>query len=148
MKKIKYPVYRSAIDFYVVFPFLIVVGAIPTVWLLPSVFPSPFWLNIAMTCLLGLVLIFLFWCVCSTYYVITETCVVVKMGLLKRRIAFESIKEIKTGKSVLPSYALGFRRVYICFSKGIFGRIEVSPKEQEEFVNELESKIKVYKENA
>lgn len=147
MKQFKYKVYRSSVDFIALFPYLFVFGAIAMVWLVPGLTQTSLAFKIAMTCFLGLAILVLLWCLFSTYYVITDTCVIIKFGPLKRRVGFESIKEVKQGTSLMISCSNSISRVFLCFGKGVFKRVEISPANEEEFVCELQEKIKQFKEN-
>lgn len=150
MKKIKYKKYRSKIGIFVPLIYLVIVGVYLLIWLLPNKYLG-MEINITgrivSSCCFGLLAICLIWATFSTYYVITPTSVVCVFGPLKTRVALKNIVEVKEGISFFSAPALSCKRIYLQTGKTVFKRTEVSPKEKEEFLEQLNNAILTAKEN-
>jgi hypothetical protein len=75
----------------------------------------------------------------TTYYVITDdNYLIVKSGLLiNKKISIQDITSIKESNSILSSPALSFDRIEIKYKDGA---ILISPKEKENFIQELKTR--------
>ena len=91
----------------------------------------------AIFCLLLSIFILPIWV--STYYVLGENELIVKSGFIKQRIVYSSIKNIKESKNPLASAALSLDRIEIIF--GVGGVVLISPKNKQEFLQQLEQRI-------
>lgn len=148
MKETKYKKYRSKIGLVVPLVLIVLTCAILLVWLLPYTTSNndSHVMRIVVTCLIGVLSLIFIWSSFSTYYVITDVSVIAVSGPMKARVRFCNITEIKEGKSLISSLALSIDRVYICYGKGILRRLEVSPKDKQAFIEELNSKLNSYRE--
>lgn len=87
---------------------------------------------------LGIVLCFLFivFISKSTRYIIAENQLIVKcMFIVNDRIEISKIRKIEKTNSVLSSPALSLDRIAIKFNK--FDEVYISPKERQNFLNDL-----------
>ena len=91
--------------------------------------------------LINLILIVPVWA--GTYYVLDEHELRVKCGVGKPlKILYRSIGGIRETKSALASPALSLDRVEIVY--GRYGRVLVSPRDKQEFMRRLDSKIDIH----
>ena len=74
----------------------------------------------------------------NTRYKIEGNQLQIKYGPIKKSIAIQEIKSIRRTKNPFVAPALSMNRVEINYGK--YNTIQVSPKEIEEFVNELQNK--------
>ena len=140
MEKKQNKKYKSKIGIQVYLTYLIFIGIYLIIWLAPPiVFEGVLACKIVSTVATSVFLIFITITFFNTYYVVTDTHVLVVSGLIKKRVFFEQIDEVKIGKSFfnLNSFALSFRKVKLITGKGLLNRIEISPKEEQEFLDEL-----------
>lgn len=87
---------------------------------------------------LGIVLCFLFivFISKSTRYIIAENQLIVKcMFIVNDRIEISKIRKIEKTNSILSSPALSLDRIAIKFNK--FDEVYISPKERQNFLNDL-----------
>jgi len=71
-------------------------------------------------------------------YTLTETQLVVRSGLVRRRIAYRNITAVEPSRSLWAAPALSLRRVKVSFS----GRFQlVSPRERERFIDDLQRRV-------
>jgi hypothetical protein len=74
-----------------------------------------------------------------TYYKLEDTALHVKCGLcINRRIAYNDIKTVFETRDPSASAGLSLDRVSINYSKG---EILISPKNKQEFLNQLKAKM-------
>lgn len=139
--------YKSRIGIVVPLIYLFVVAALLVVWLVPFDDEGNLF-RILATCALGFVFFIFTWALFSTYYVLKENCLICVSGPFKIRVRYVDITDITEGFSLLSSFALSGRRVFINRGRNILRRVDISPKEseKEEFINELSIKIKNSKE--
>lgn len=151
MNEIKFKKYKSKVGIFVPIIYLLLIGIFLLIWLLPSKYLG-MEINltgrIISTCCFGLFAISLIWATFSTYYIITPTSVVCVFGPLKTRVPLKRIVSVKEGKSFFyAAPALSMDRVFLQTGRTSFARTDVSPKEKEEFINELNQAIGKAKEN-
>ena len=140
MEKNQYKKYKSKIGLQVYLTYLLFVGFYLVIWLAPPIiFESLLVYKIISTATITLLLVFFTFTFFNTYYVIADTYVLAVSGFMKKRILFDQIEEVKVGKGFfnLNSFALSIRKIKIIAGKGILNRIEVSPKNEQEFLDEL-----------
>jgi hypothetical protein len=71
-------------------------------------------------------------------YTLTETQLIVRSGLVRRRIAYRNITAVEPSSSPWAAPALSLRRVKVSFS----GRFQlVSPRERERFIDDLQRRV-------
>lgn len=144
MKKLKFKKYRGKIGILAPFMILLIVGAFLLIWLLPrDETATTFGLKIASTCLLGIVAIILLWCIFWNYYVITDVSIINVSGPFTSRIRLNEITKIKEKFGIFSSFCFSIDRLAIYTGNGMIKRFDVSPKNKEDFINELTSKIDV-----
>lgn len=144
MKKTEIKKYRSKVGIVVPLLYLFVAAASLIVWLVPN--SGALTLQIVATCFLAVVFIGITWICFSTYYQITDRCLICVCGPFKTRALYKDITDVTEGFSLLFSYALTGQRIFINRGRSILRRIDVSPKEKQDFLNELSTKIKHYRE--
>ena len=115
------------------------------IWAIPSK-NNELIFKIVPTCILIVILILFTWAVFSTYYVLTDKCLICFSGPLKIRVLYQDITDITEGISLLSSFSLSAKRIFINRGRNILRRVDVSPKEKEEFLEELTLKIQKSKE--
>lgn len=137
--------YKSKIGIVVpiVYSVLIICGLI--IWLVPAK-TNDLLYKIIGSCILALVLIFFTWAVFSTYYVLTDTCLICVSGPFKTRALYKDITDVTEGFSLLSSFSLSANRIFINRGRNILRRVDVSPKEKQEFLDELTIKMNKAKE--
>ena len=137
--------YKSKIGIVVpiVYSVFIICGLI--IWLVPAKTDDLLY-KIIGSCILALVLIFFTWAVFSTYYVLTDTCLICVSGPLKTRALYKDITDVTEGFSLLSSFSLSANRIFINRGRNILRRVDVSPKEKQEFLDELTIKMNKAKE--
>lgn len=145
MKKLKYKKFKGKIGLIVPLVLLVLTGAFLMIWLLPKGVGASdsLGVRIASTCLLGIITLVFCWCIFWNYYVITDVSIICVSGPFTSRIRLENITEIKERIGILSSFCLSINRLSIYTGKGFFKRFDVAPKEKEEFLDELSSKINV-----
>lgn len=75
--------------------------------------------------------------VLPTRYGITETHLIVRHGLVRKRIELASITSVEPTRSPLSSPALSLDRLRITFGTGWFKRVLISPADKGRFLVEL-----------
>jgi len=71
-------------------------------------------------------------------YTLTETQLIVRSGLVRRRIAYRDIAAVEPSRSLWAAPALSLHRVKVSFS----GRFQlVSPRERERFIHDLQRRV-------
>lgn len=78
------------------------------------------------------------WLWLSTYYVMTESGILVKSGPFTKLILYESIKKASSVHFWISSFALSVDRVEIHFGK--YDMIYLSPADRKLFVQELRNR--------
>ena len=144
MEKNEIKKYKSKVGIVVPILYLLVAAALLIVWLVPS--SGALTLQIIATCILAIVFFGVTWIAFSTYYILADRCLICICGPFKTRALYQDITDVTEGFSLLFSYALTGRRIFINRGRNILRRIDVSPSEKEEFLNELSTKIKHYRE--
>jgi hypothetical protein len=82
------------------------------------------------------ILLFIVFTSKSTRYIITENQLIVKcMFIVNDKIEISKIRKIEKTNSLLSSPALSLDRIAIKFNK--FDEVYISPKEREDFLNDL-----------
>jgi len=76
-------------------------------------------------------------------YGIMERELIVRFGLLRRRILLADIRSVEPTRNPLSSPALSLDRLSIKFGDGYFKRILISPAEKEKFLVELALKARL-----
>lgn len=92
----------------------------------------------------GIVIAFLIWLYFGTYYELREDYLYCKSGPINEKIPYDSIKSIKLSENMLSSMALSRKRIEIRqHGKGyITGTTLISPKNREEFLEELKKRCR------
>ena len=76
----------------------------------------------------------------NTSYFFAETSLIIKSGLITRKIPYKNINSIKESKSAMASSALSMDRIEIAYNK--FDIIVIAPKNKHEFIKQLEERTK------
>lgn len=140
MEKNEFKKYKSKIGLFVYLTYLLFIGIYLVIWLAPPlIFETQIAYKIISTATISLLLIFLTFMFFNTYYVIEKDHVLVVCGIIKKRVYFDQIEEVKVGKSFLNlnSFALSLRKISLITGNGSLNRIQISPKEETEFLDEL-----------
>lgn len=144
MKKLKFKKYRGKIGLVVPLMLALIVGAFLLIWLLPQEETSTsLGLKIASTCLIGISTLVFLWCIFWNYYVITDVSIISVTGPFMSRIRLCEITEIKEKYGLFSSFCLSLDRLAIYTGNGMLKRFDVAPKNKEEFLEELTTKINV-----
>lgn len=144
MKKLKFKKYKGKIGLIVPFMLALIVGAYLLIWLLPHDESSTtLSIKIASSCLIGISALVFLWCVFWNYYVITDVSIISVTGPFTSRIQLSEITKIQEKYGFFSSFCLSLDRIAIYTGKGIFKRFDVAPKNKEEFLDELTTKINV-----
>ncbi|WP_071394810.1 PH domain-containing protein [Bacillus tuaregi] len=97
--------------------------------------------------LMGVLLpIFFLWMLYSTYYLVTETHLIIRFGPFKQVIPLDSIKSVQNTNSPLSGPALSMKKIEIKYGK--YDSVLISPKDREAFMDMLVEKypeIKIIK---
>ena len=133
--------FKSKIDWWA----HIALGLIPifTIFMAVHFFINSGKIGLAITIIIFLILdillIFPIWF--NTYYTLNEKELLVKCGIWKPlKIAYDSIKSVNESRSPLASSGLSLDRIEIMF--GVGGIVLISPKNKQEFLQQLEQKRK------
>lgn len=96
--------------------------------------------NLALIAFALMLITFVFavWIWFGTYYIIEENCLYLKCGPIREKIAYDTIKSVKKSRNPLSSLALSIDRIEIRYGKR--GLTLISPKDKEEFIEELRKK--------
>ena len=96
-------------------------------------------ITIVIFLILDIFLIFPIWF--NTYYTLDEKELLVKCGIWKPlKITYDSIKNVNESRSPLASSGLSLDRIEVIF--GVGGVVLISPKNKQEFLQQLEQKRK------
>lgn len=88
------------------------------------------------------VLIFILWIYFGTWYELREDHLYCQSGPIRQRIKYDNIKSLKLSNNPLSSLALSIKRIEIReHNKGfMLGTTFISPKNREEFLEELKKR--------
>ena len=86
---------------------------------------------------------FYFWC----FYVLEEDGIAITMGFLNFKIKYNSIKNIEEVRNLKFSFATSHDRVLLSYGdeKKKWTKVFVSPKNKQEFINEIKQRCKSLK---
>ncbi|EMI9086966.1 MULTISPECIES: PH domain-containing protein [Bacillus] len=78
------------------------------------------------------------WSWFSTKYIVGEEAIIIKSGLVKKRIFIRNIKQISNTKNPIAAHALSFDRIEIVY--GAHKTEIISPKDKEQFISHVKNK--------
>ncbi|MGN0748437.1 MAG: PH domain-containing protein [Christensenellales bacterium] len=140
-----FPKYKSKIGIIVPVVYLALAVGILIIWLVPNMsIKDTLGMKIAGTCVIALAIILFTWAVFSTYYVLTPDGIYAFSGPFTMRVKYSDITKIEERKSCLSSLALSCDRIII-HTKKSFLRLDVSPKDKEKFLEDLNENLKYFK---
>lgn len=131
--------FKSKIDWLIALVYIPLIASLILIWVLP--YQDSFWVNIVVTSVLGLVLIFFTWAVFSSYYLLADEYIVAVNGPFKIRVFYDRIKDIKPNRSAWSSFSLSFDRVVIRCGKNNLHNYYFSPQNKELFIKELTLRV-------
>lgn len=70
-------------------------------------------------------------------YCITDTAIIVRFGLVHRRVPLAEITEVHPTNNPLSSPALSLDRLHIRYGQGLLGGVMISPADKQGFLDEL-----------
>ena len=85
------------------------------------------------------------WSWFSTKYIVGEETITIRSGFVNKRIFIRDIKQISNTKNPIAAYALSFDRLEIIY--GSHQTEIISPKDKEQFINLVTSKIHTLKQS-
>lgn len=88
--------------------------------------------TIIIISLLFVIDIFLIWLWCSTYYLITDSKLIVHYGPFKKVIQLDSIQSVQKSSNILSGPALSTKRIEIIY--GHYKFILISPEDRDHFI--------------
>lgn len=131
--------FKSKIGWLVALIYLSLITPLILIWALP--YQHSLFINIFATCFLSIVLIIFTWAVFSSYYLLTDDCIIAVTGPFKLKVYYDKIKDIRLNKSIWSSFSLSFDRVLIVCGNNIFSNYYFSPINKELFIESLKNRI-------
>jgi Bacterial PH domain len=125
--------FRSKVDAWVWLVLLIVIA--PEFWVALQLFASGNAVPWIVLALLLIVPVLLLWIFTTTYYVVSDTELLVRCGPLRIRIPLSQISGIQKTRNPLSSPALSLDRLAISYGRG--KSCMISPKDQTGFLEAL-----------
>jgi hypothetical protein len=138
MEKLKF---KSKRDWLVLVVYLVFVGALLFIWLMPYYGGNELTMKIIATTMIGLVVLTFTWAVFSTYYLFEEKYLLCVSGPFKTKVYYCDIKDVKPSHAAWSSLALSLDRVVLIRGENLLARIYVSPKNKTEFIEEVKRRI-------
>ena len=140
-----FPKYKGKIGIIVPVVYLALVAGLLIIWLVPNTnMNDTLGMKIAGTCVIGFVMLTFTWAVFSTYYVLTTDSIYAFSGPFCRRVRYSDITKVEERKSCLSSLALSCDRIIIRTNKSFF-RMDISPKDKQKFMDDLNDNLKYFK---
>lgn len=137
-------VFRSKMDTYFIMFILIMILVLGLVTFIPLLMiPGVTMLIMFMMTFIYIALVgFIIWSFLSIKYVFIEAHLLVKGGLFKSRIPYESITKVSTTKEVFTGYRIMSSKEGLeIFSQSVtLGSVKISPKESKRFISELKKR--------
>lgn len=85
--------------------------------------------------LVVLIPFFILWMWLTTFYILDESCLIIRYGPFKKMIPLHTIRSVKKTNNPLSSPALSLQRIEISYGK--YDSILISPYDRDEFINIL-----------
>lgn len=79
-------------------------------------------------------------------YGLSDTQLIVRFGVCRKRIALADVSEVHRTFNPLSSPALSLDRLWVQYGKGLFGAVMISPADRDRFLDELARKAGLKRE--
>nr|WP_240407260.1 PH domain-containing protein [Gracilibacillus halophilus] len=90
---------------------------------------------------------FILWCAFAVKYVFYQDYLLVKGGPFSSRIPYVNITKVSFTKDIFTGYRILSSRdgIEIFYTNAILGSLKISPKDKRSFINELEKRCSITK---